>query len=206
MFAHGSVLTALLGTLVLVDRVRRGGPWYGVLAVALLALNLAHTVPGVLAAHFAPTPEMRYPDVFAVEAFFRRAGLRYAITDRSTHVYFRTLLRDPDVRSVQFADGTLNPKSPPLDLTATGAFVLVPESDNPLLPNFLALGASYQVTSLGGYRVYHGFTPTVSVARVVWARGLAAQRERERGRRTAHGRRRCGAHAGRLSCRNGRGS
>jgi hypothetical protein len=125
----------------------------------LLGLSLAFTVPGVLAAHFAPSPEIQYPDVFAVEAVFRREGLRYAITDRSTHVYLRTLLRDGDVRSVQFADGTLEPQGPALDVTATGAFVLVPESEAALLPNLLALGASYRVASLGGYRVYHGFTP-----------------------------------------------
>lgn len=159
LFAHASVLTALLGPLLLIDRVRRTGQWYGVLAVALLGLSLAFTVPGVLAAHFAPSPEIQYPDVFAFEAFFRREGLRYAITDRSTHVYLRTLLRDGDVRSVQFADGTLGAQGPALDITATGAFVLVPESEAALLPNLLALGASYRVASLGGYRVYHGFTP-----------------------------------------------
>ena len=166
LFAHGAVLTALLGSLVLIDHVLRGGRWYGSLAVALLGLNLAHTVPGLLAAHFAPAPEIRYPDVFAVEAFFRRAGLRYAITDRSTHVYLRTLLRDRDVRSVQFADGTLGPEGPGLDLTATGAFILVPESEGGLLPNLLALGASHEVTQLGGYRVHHGFIPPPAVS--VW--------------------------------------
>jgi hypothetical protein len=159
LFAHGSVLTALLGPLWLIDRLRRRERWYRSLAIALLAVNLAHTVPGVLAAHFAPTPEIRYPDVFAVEAFFRRAGLRYAITDRSTHVYLRTLLRDRDVRSVQFADGTLGPEGAGLDLTATGAFVLVPETERGLRSNLLALGASHQVTTLGGYRVHHGFIP-----------------------------------------------
>ena len=172
LFAHASVLTALLGPLVLIDRVRRAGHWYGILAVALLGLNLAHTVPGVLAAHFAPSPETRYPDVFAVEAFFRREGLRYAITDRSTHVYLRTLLRDRDVRSVQFADGTLGAQGPALDLTATGAFVLVPESEASLVPNLLALGAPHRVASLGGYRVYHGFTPplpsVVPIASAGW--------------------------------------
>ncbi len=176
LFAHGSVLTALLGPLVLIDRVRRGGRWHAGLAVALLGLNLAHTVPGVLAAHFAPAPEIRYPDVFAVEAFFRRVGLRYAITDRPTHVYLRTLLRDRDVRSVQFADGTLGPEGPGLDLTSTGAFVLVPESERGLLPNLLALGASHQITPLGGYRVHHGFTPPPAAA-AVW-RGPAHWRLR----------------------------
>jgi hypothetical protein len=164
LFAHGAVLTALLGPLVLIDRVRRGGRWYRVLAAAVLGVSLAHTVPGVLAAHFAPTPEARYPDVFAVEAFFRRAGLRYAITDRSTHVYLRTLLRDRDVRSVQFADGTLGAEGPALDMTATGAFVLDAESEPGLRPNLLALGAPHQVTPLGGYRVYHGFTPPLEPA------------------------------------------
>ena len=159
LFAHGAVLTALLGPLFLIGRVRQAKPWYGALAIILLGLNLSHTVPGVLAAHFAPVPEIRYPDVFAVEAYFRREGLRYAITDRSTHVYLRTLLRDADVRSVQFADGTLGPEGPALDVTATGAFVLVPESEAGLLPNLLALGAPYRVAALGGYRVYHGFTP-----------------------------------------------
>jgi hypothetical protein len=173
LFAHGSLLTALLGPLVLIDRIRRGHRWHGGLAIALLGVNLAHTVPAVLAAHFAPAPELRYPDVFAVEAFFRRAGLRYAITDRSTHVYLRTLLRDRDVRSVQFADGTLGPEGPTLDLTATGALVLVPESERGLLPNLLALGASHQVTPLGGYRVYHGFTPPPEAS--VW-RGPARWR------------------------------
>ena len=189
LFAHGSVLTALLGALVLVDHVRRENGWYSVLAVALLGLNLAHTVPGVLAAHFAPTPEIRYPDVFALEAFFRREGLRYAITDRSTHVYLRTLLRDRDVRSVQFADGALGTEGPALDLTATGAFVLVPEAEEGLLPNLLALGASHRVTPVGGYRVYHGFTPLSEAIRVDRARELAGHRQRERRRRGPTGRR-----------------
>ena len=34
-----------------------------------------------------------------------------------------------------------------------------PESEAGLLPNLLALGAPYRVAALGGYRVYHGFTP-----------------------------------------------